>query len=44
MNIERRLRDRNADTASARRVWKLIGLALLASAAVYWLLTHARAN
>ncbi|MFI5349023.1 MAG: hypothetical protein ACHQ2Z_05740 [Elusimicrobiota bacterium] len=36
--IERRLRDRNADAASSVRVRKLVELALLVAAALYWLL------
>jgi hypothetical protein len=41
--IERRLRDRNADAASNVRVRKLIELALLVAAGLYFLLTsHVR--
>jgi hypothetical protein len=44
MMIERRLSDRNADSASRRWVWKLVALALAVTAALYFLLTHPRRN
>ncbi len=44
MMIERRLRDRDADSASRRWVWKLVILALLVTTALYFLLTYLRRN
>jgi hypothetical protein len=44
MRIERRLRDRGGDAAATRRVLKLVGLALLVTAAVCLLFTYARRN
>jgi hypothetical protein len=40
--IERRLRDRNADAASALRVRRLVEMALLVSAVLYLLLINTR--
>jgi hypothetical protein len=36
--IERRARDRGADAATRRRLWKLFGAAVLATAGVFWLI------
>ena len=44
MKIERRLSDRNADSASRRWVWKLVVLALVVTTALYFLLTYLRRN
>jgi hypothetical protein len=44
MTIERRLRDRNADAASSRWMWKLVAAAVLVSAAIYILLKYSRAT
>jgi len=38
MMIERRVRDRGADAATKRRMWRLFILAALATAAVFWLI------
>jgi hypothetical protein len=35
MTIDRRLRDRKGDEASDRWLWKLVGLAVVVSIAVY---------
>jgi hypothetical protein len=43
VDIERRLRDRDADAASKKRLRKLFALAVLATIAAYLLLKYARA-
>jgi hypothetical protein len=40
--LERRLRDRAADTAAALQIWKLVGLAFFVSATIYFLLAFPR--